>query len=1081
MSIVYLGEELPEIELREYITQSDYVDYGNNKKGINVHSFQEILDQVVLLISVLKGKIPIPINQKALAIARLHKELVADNIFPIPTNIIPLVNIERKDNNDEQEFFNRYEESHKLGNYHTRIDALHKTFLGFKSTSTEPPILNVLHPMKVNIDDGQSTVLLPKDNISPNVQKLNTKIGISPFSPYFYELTLADKIKSVETEGTDIEVDKNTSIEETFKREIPKKVHSIIQDISISTLYDLSKKFMEEGINIDEIHFDDFQNIYEKIIDIKKDDTDTIVPLQQIEGASDDIKSVQLDIYSIFGFYSVQREIYEKNATVLNIIKTTMTKLYKKLIGEPISKPTDINANEVASLLLKGERTLEEIKAQILVRLNSEQRSIIDSWYSMLDEWSADNILASLDTELKLVADTLSLKNEPNNEWSSINEEIQKIKRGEVISKEYDPRDTFHVHRDFMLDIDDPDDIPFGFHDEEETDIDMSTLNEGLKEIYTVVSKMFIELQKTSSLELDFDELTIIAKQANIIRKTKASTIDEVFPDISEESRTMLYDMNLEIFNQIDTSVLKEKQNIGKRFEKIYNDYINDITSLWIYLLAWWICEMQDKALQNRLHFDTMSCPAICRELLEPLNGVPIQRRPEKNTGLHPYLVCIINMLINVDGSDWKIYVPQNYDIDKHLKKIYSENQTFIEKIQYLQDMYASYKKPVVSTEKGRDLVNDINNTINKKKTEDYLKIYMLFLKNLPAVLSDSKHPNRSSGCCLQSITPRYKANADYSNIRNAIKLNKYFSKKRKLAGERPLLRTIGQFPSQEQRSTLISIKPPLPKRYAFNIANIFEKIIDFNPSLINIDTIIRETEIHSNVLIKMFKQHKDVITFISETTNPRPLIDCIRKLTQLQNLNMLTNYANKEKEHAFLKKQFEKVFFMYDILLNDSHDIMSERDKLSYLRILQYFCIYQLYFPFVMSKQPVVLTCIDNNLEASFLKNFTTNTMTQIHQWIITKTFNKSVNYSEYITKMREQENISKLKIIDMLTEEERHLYVQAKKLGILEGMQYMEAPDIQKDFVEENIEIDDNNIAVNPQENEDEFDNENAIDYED
>lgn len=81
----------------------------------------------------------------------------------------------------------------------------------------------------------------------------------------------------------------------------------------------------------------------------------------------------------------------------------------------------------------------------------------------------------------------------------------------------------------------------------------------------------------------------------------------------------------------------------------------------------------------------------------------------------------------------------------------------------------------------------------------------------------------------------------------------------------------------------------------------------------------------------------------------------------------------------------------------------------------------------------------------------------------------------------MREQENISKLKIIDMLTEEERHLYVQAKKLGIHEGMQYIEPSNIQQDFVEEYIDIDDDNVAINPLENEDEFDNDNAIDYED
>lgn len=1091
MSILYLGEELPEIEIREYITEDDYIDFGDNKKGINAHPFEEIFDQLVLLISILKGKINIPVTQKALGLARLHKEIVTEDVFPIPTNIIPDVSIQRKNNENAEEFFERYVESHRIGNYNTRIDALHKTFLGFETTSSEPslPTLDVLHPTKVSIaySTDESTVLLPKDNITPNVQKLHTKIGISPYSPYFYQLTLADKIKAIETEGDDIEVDKHATIDETYRGEIPKKVHSIIENITdVATLYDLSKKFMEHGINIDTIHFDDLHKLSEKIADLKKDDIDIFTALQQIQGTgASSEKGVNLDTYSIFGFYSVQTEIYEKNATALKSIKNTMTKLYEKLIGEPITKSTLVNASEIASLLLKEEVSLEDIKKQLLLRLNSEQRSIIDSWYASLKEWDIDSVQTSLNKESNLVADALSLKNEENNEWLSISEEVQKIKRGEVISKDYDQRDTYYIERDFMIDIDDPDDIPFGFHDEPETSIDMSGLNEGLREIYKVVCKMFVELQSTSCLELDFDELTIIAKQSNITRKTKASVIDEELSYLSDESRALLYDMNLETFNQIDTDVLKEKNSINKKFESIYKDYIQDITSLWVYLLAWWICELQDKALQNRLHFDNMNCPAICRNLLEPLNGPPIQKKSAVNTGIQPYLLCIIDMLIKAGDSHWKTYVPLNYDIPRQLNKIYTENGEFIEKVRYLQDSYTSYKKPVVSTElkqKGIALVNNINDIVNKKERDEYLKIYMLFLKNLPSVLSDSKHPNRASGCCLQSITPRYKAHADYANITNAIKLNKLFSKKRKIAGKRPFLRTIGRFPSQNKTSTLIAVKPELPERYEWDISKLLETIKEFHPTLVDIETMRTYTQTDSALIIKMFKQYKDVITFIMTTTTPRDLIDCIRKITQIQHLNMITDYANKEKEHAFLKKQFKKSYQLYDVLLDESsHNIMGERDKLSYLRILQYFSINQLYFPFVMSKQRNSLTCIDDNLESSFIKKFTTNTILHIHQWIITKTFNKSVNYSEYITKMREQENISKLKIIDMLSEEERHLYVQAKKLGILEGMQYMEAPDIQQDFVEEYIDIDEDNVAITPLENEDEFDNNNAIDYED
>lgn len=1068
MSLVYLEEELPEIEIRELISADDYVQGEGSKTGINVHSFDDILYQLTLLLGATSNQIPIA--RKALGIAQLHKSIVDGDVFPIPTNIVPVVSIARKDNSDSTEFFERLMEAQRIGNYSTRVDELHKAFLGFEATDTNPPIFPVNVPTHVRIAySNETTVLLPSDNINPTVHKLHTKIGVSPFSPYFSKLSLVDKIISSEISGNDIDVNEHMSIDENFKREIPKYINELIESTSsVTTLYNLWKLFISRGINIDSIHADDMNRLFEKL-----EDTEQKADELKISGNPREFYQ-RLDDYSILGFYSVQKNIYDKNTATLGKLKKSLLDVYQKLISDipPASSQVEsISAADIASALLKEEMTLEDVKARIMARLTSEHRTMIDEWKSIIDELDIEIIASALSNEQKLAGFALSFKDEPNVEWSSINEEILKIKKGEVISKEYSESYTHAVVKDFMLDIDDPEDVPFGLH-EEELVVDMTGLNEGILEIYEIVYKMFIELKEASCLELNFTELTLIAKSTNIVRKTKKATLEERFPDVA----SILNDIDISTFNELSEDVVKGKASIRKEFESIYNAYIDDIQNLWTHLLAWWICELQDSALHNRLHFDVDNCTNTCLALWKPLHGPPMQRSPSTGGGIQPYIICVLKMLVEVNGNIWNKYVEPSYNIETRLGALY--RGVFIDKVQSLQELYKDYKKPIVSADlkkKGDEIVNEMNTIVASQIKNEYLSAYMRFLKNLPSVLNKTAPPNRAHlGCCLQRITTL--SQDDWrTTFTNAAKLRKYYLKKRKTGERRPNLRIIGRTPSIRGASTLIAVEPVLPKRVPWDTTHILAAIQQSYPSLTSMDIIRQQVTRDSAVMVKYIKTSKTIIDYISKTSSPRDLIDCIRKMAQIQYFAMETDYKNSPTEYAFIREQFSNMDMSP---LDDSNVVTDERSRVNFVRLLQYLAIRQSYFPCIISSTGAPIT-VNTHLRGDFVKNFITNTITNINHWVIAKTFNMSVNYTEYITKMREQENITKLRRIDVLSEEERQLYVQAKKLGILEGMQYIRPQDNQYDFIEGGIgEENAEDEYIEPQENEDEDANYDEMD---
>ena len=935
MSLTYLEEDLPEIEITEIMTGDQYIndDHENRKTGMNIYSPDEIYNELLLLLQSIKS---IPLSRKASVFQKLHAQIISEKQFTIPHYIVPEVSIQRRDNGDEEAFFEAYDEAHKLKRHDLRCEAARKAFIGFETTDEDEPTFPPKLPNTVVFIGNtvkNMTTILPDDDLAGTVTQLFTKIYSNE------NITLVDKITLVVriSEKT-FQIDPSLSLEENILKITPEKP--------------------------------------------PVEETDTDKPFKNLEAKKHHsfVPLKPLDDCSIHGFYNVQQKIFDKMQPVLEKFKDDLIEVYYAFIDAQVNQPAiskDIpnTAYDIAVMLLDKKITIEEVTNTLKARIFLKQRDFIEEWYALIESWDVSDIRPFLSTELDIATKTLqSIQDDPQEQWVSINEEIKYIKRGEVISKDF--VETI-IHENPINDeglVYDDNELPPIYDDV--LPVDISHLDEGTRELYEIVLKMFMSLQRATGLQLDYEELTI-SIPTQIRRTRDVETITDI-------------------------------------------EFIRQLQYQWTRLLAWWICNLQEKVLTYRLQFQIWEGSATSVHLWSPY-GAPMEK--PQSEGIVPYILSVIGELLK-DDILWNKYTKITTNELNNILNILFGDDLFKSTVLQLRATFKTFEKdlPLKNLiKKGTDITDKLTETVKDKKKANYITDYMNYLKNLPAILVTQSSNKMRSGCCLQKVTDITNEKATY--YKNAYKLKQLFATERVGFEKRPRLLKSGLVDDEEvdeEVDTLVHNKPPSKIYEDWEVENVpevsqIEKILDI---------IGKTTPIETHL--------KDFI-FKNATTND--LLQSIIKLSQIQYLHIQTQYSEKPTEYQFLIDEFD----IYDISQNNP---MDELQNIQYLRTLQYQLVTQLCFPAKpQNARNNTLILLNDGLDASLLKNFIKHTVSSLKEWVFNKTFNMGVNYANYIAKVREQENISKLKNIDKLSAEERKLYTDAKKLGIEELYDFLEA----------------------------------------
>jgi len=1081
MSFIYLDEELPEIELREVITGDEYLedraDLKDRKRGLNIYTGEEIYNQLLLLLQSLQGEgdLTIPLIRKAETFQKLHQEVITTKRDPLPArSIIPEVYLQRKDNGDEDQFYEDYAQAMKIENYETRRKELHRTFLGLETTREEGltlPADGLLQPTEVILYDSQNdrTVVLPEDTLLATIKAFHVyRGGISPFdSSAFQPLTLLDKIQSKKPNKVQVRVpEEGKTLAENTLAITEEKVEEVVGSLSsIGDLYQLWKDFMEQGVVLETA--EQLKLVEAKLRELQEKDREAMQFFQSVPSYRPKRLDLQ-DNYGGFAFYVVMRSVFEKLQPILEKLKEDLLNLYQGYLDSYGIQPTEnanvpLTAYEIALALSEEKVTLEDVLETMKLRLLKQQRTEVEKWLRQIQHWKVDGMEEKVTREYNRFSKTqASFQDEPLHPWLSVHEAIREIKKGEVLAKDREEAGTMDKAMaflpEFVVESEDPDEIELPVY-EDGLPVEIEKQSEGNQELLGITLRMFQALQRASGLPIDYEQLLAVIPDS--LRKTRRVLFREQLPDISEEVLEILAQTQMEYLDTVVESIadIPLVLRVKSVARTIYMDFIKDLTTQWTFMLAWWVCTLQNHVLHRTLLFEIWAGALNCIQSWSPY-GFPMEEGKKKE-GILPYLLCIIYDLSHTEGTLWNQWAGAGVagvagNAEERLEELFAT--AFQEEVASLRERFKTFEKELPGKgfiKKGEEIKKQITETVEQRQKNRYLVDYMKFLKNLPSVLIQSTIAKKIHlGCCLQLLSDRYRADYDWSGyVKNAYKLKKLFATQRIGFDRRPYLSQVLRAPPEVVPPSLVSNKEyikgaDIPDRPLWSLQANWEEALapllplkEYKILTANLQQLAPITEKNLDTYQRSFKL-SPIKDFVLQFADCQALTECFRKTVQLQKRAMEELYGSKPKEQAYLRAEMEKLYPLFDLILSSSSaTYTNEYQDLLRKRVLQYLLSRQLCFPAKpeLAKNNT-LVLLDNNLEASLLTDFLPVVYESLKTWVLQKRFNSSVNFTDYISKMREQENITKLKIVDVMNPEERKMYVQAKKLGIQELEEYME-----------------------------------------
>ena len=323
----------------------------------------------------------------------------------------------------------------------------------------------------------------------------------------------------------------------------------------------------------------------------------------------------------------------------------------------------------------------------------------------------------------------------------------------------------------------------------------------------------------------------------------------------------------------------------------------------------------------------------------------------------------------------------------------------------------------------------------------------MNFLQNLPSILIQSSIAKKIHiGCCLQSLSDKYRADYDWAAlVKEAYRIKKLYATQRFGIDKRPtlvkILRDIelSEKPLYESSNSYIEydVMPFEKITEWYERVQPFMHIKDYQDMISGIRNLIPLSEKYIAIYGQTIGINThDINEHIMEKLALQELMQLYRKILQIQYVYIQNDMDNKE----FLLSKWGEIEGL-STYLTSLQGYFNEVQEQNAKRFLQYFIIRQLCFPakpeYAMN-QTLVLT--DVNVPADLVKNFISKVHKEVDNWIQVKIFQRRTDFIEYIGKERERENLEKLQLIDMMNPEERKLYVDAKKLGLEELKEYLE-----------------------------------------
>jgi len=669
----------------------------------------------------------------------------------------------------------------------------------------------------------------------------------------------------------------------------------------------------------------------------------------------------------------------------------------------------------------------------------------------------------------------------------NISKELTEIKVGNNI-KDYNyvknVNENYYDH-DNKDDIDNIKDLELNFYEYNQNifdkyiEIDKYIYALGFKEYIKFVLPLLSKIEESSKLTLNYE--SIINKLYNDFSylptkyheiKKKINDVDDTIPDkIIEDISKINYTKiikNSEVIKQIISSDFLLTEKILDIILNINLNYLDTVINVFMNSIAIWILEIQSDIINN-IHIHNYNYNYI--HLWDDY-GFPINK--SKKVGVTIYLCDIINSVFE-DNEEYEIY---NIDL-KIIKKITDLiDNKYNDILKKLIDETENAKLNTINKNKGKKYQLELVDNLNKfKTTKTYemknkmLENYVKALIYMPGINYNRIH-KYLLGCCLQQLNNDFVSYNDLKDKRkDLIAAKAYFSKNKQTIKKNYYYLPVKKLESIDQQ--IDDIESDL---YNLN-HNIYEKNEQYN-----YDNWLKKqkygnlfiTEKYENIIsngsgeyIKMIKINlKNYLETIGNNKSnlTKYLTENITKINFKQINNIVIkilskNYYEEEEKDNILYKSIEYCNYMISKYkeLDDIYDIDYLTDI---IRTKCYISVKILSLPFNTEQvlgdklQLIFNEDIDNTLKYKKIAKQIHDKISKYLQQSIMPTFEEN---QDFINKMREEFKNKRLELYDKLNEEQRKVFNELSKIGIkIENA------------------IDDSNIDLNEEQNENNGENE-------
>jgi hypothetical protein len=1056
--IIYLDEELPEIEYYELLTFEELVEI--NPDFIALAS-KEIYSE---LYEIFKNA-----NKSNNFLDLFYS--ITDKKEIDTTNYVLISQAIKKTYYEDDElghtglldFINSFKKINRIADIKLAEEEKNKLFFAIEYLEKSKNVrFKPYYRTKIRINNDTADYILNPYN--------NTNL---PISDIYYEIPksihcekLSDKIlahlnnrkilKKIET-TTDISVD--------FKNCKP-KIEEILDELDIDDISNYETMDYELLTNILEKYDYKFDKIDRKDLDIIKKILDKAINIKE-----DNYKFKTVRIKGI-DYINNKTNFYNKSINIFKLLKFTddMNNEHFSII----SKLEDLKANLDESELLYNNISdiinaihNKDIDIDVIVDnlRNIVELQRITNAVNNIKDYS-NNDLDKIEELFNIEKDKFNKINHENPmyygnvlKFINISKELSEIKVANNI-KDYNyvkNVNEYYYDHDNKDDIYDIKDLDLNLYEYNETIFDKFIETDkyiyalGFKEYMKIILPILNKIEENSKLTLNYESIVNklytefsylptkyheLKKKINDIDNTIS---DKIIEDISKINYTKII-KNSEIIKQIISSDVLLTEKLLDVILNVNLNYLDVVKTVFFNSISIWILEIQSDIINN-VHIHNYNYNYI--HLWDDY-GFPINK--SKKVGVTIYLCDIINSVFQ-DIEEYEIY-----NIDLKIIKVISDliDNKYNDILKKLIIESENAKINTINKNKGKQYQLELVDNLNKfKTTKTYemknkmLENYVKALIYMPGINYNRIH-KYLLGCCLQQLNKDFASYNDLKDKRkDLIAAKTYFSKS----------------------------KQTIKKNYYYlPVKNINEEIENVENELYNLEHNIYEKK-EDITYDSWFKKQKDEKIFISENYEnilsngsgeyikiiknnfkryfetignnksnlSKYLTENIAKVNFKQiNNNVIKilseNYYGDEEKDEILYKSIEYCNYLNSKYkeLDNIYDINNLTDI---TRAKCYISVKILILPFNTEQvlgeklQLIFDTNQDNILKYKKIGKQIHDKLSKTLQLSFMPTFEEN---QDFINKMREEFKNKRLELYDKLNEEQRKVFNELSKIGV-------------------------------------------------